>query len=233
MAGAIEEVAAGLWTWTARHPEWHPGEWGAEVRSWAALADRDLLLLDALLPADDAAREQVLSELDRVAGEAARVAILISIGYHTRSAAELNARYLEAGLRVGIHGPAAVTKRLGDGSEAEFTPIGPGAPLPGGAVAYSIGKPRRQETPIHLPSHSAILFGDSVADTPEGIRAWSERPIDARTEAFYRERFNPTLEPLVALGAERLLFTHGEPILRDGARLLAEGLAAGPWYRRG
>ena len=26
----------GLWRWTARHAEWHPGEWGAEVASFAA-----------------------------------------------------------------------------------------------------------------------------------------------------------------------------------------------------
>ena len=31
----VLEIAPGLWRWTARHAEWHPGEWGAEVASFA------------------------------------------------------------------------------------------------------------------------------------------------------------------------------------------------------
>src|SRR5919205_1009145 len=27
----IELLDDGLWAWRARHPEWHPGKWGAEV----------------------------------------------------------------------------------------------------------------------------------------------------------------------------------------------------------
>ena len=32
----MREVAPGLLYWTARHPDWHPGEFGAEVGSYAA-----------------------------------------------------------------------------------------------------------------------------------------------------------------------------------------------------
>jgi hypothetical protein len=50
----VQELAAGLWRWTARHGEWHPGEWGAQVASFALVAGDVLLLVDPLLPEDDA-----------------------------------------------------------------------------------------------------------------------------------------------------------------------------------
>ena len=34
----MRKLADGLWYWTARHPEWHPGEFGAEVASFALRA---------------------------------------------------------------------------------------------------------------------------------------------------------------------------------------------------
>ncbi len=67
MAGrvVIDEAAKGLWTWACTHPEWHPGEFGAEVRSWAARGDGGvLLLLDPLLPEPEDQREAVLAKLD-------------------------------------------------------------------------------------------------------------------------------------------------------------------------
>jgi hypothetical protein len=61
---------------------------------------------------------------------------------------------------------------------------------------------------------------------------WSERRLDADVERFYRERFNPTLEPLLELDPERVLVTHGEPVLSDGRARLRAAIAAGPWYHR-
>ena len=46
----MQELADGLWRWTARHPEWHPGSWGAEVACFAVDAGDVLLLIDPLLP---------------------------------------------------------------------------------------------------------------------------------------------------------------------------------------
>ncbi len=49
---------------------------------------------------------------------------------------------------------------------------------------------------------------------------------------FYRERFNPTLEPLLELDFDRVLVTHGAPVLQDGKEALRSALRAEPWYRR-
>ena len=41
----------------------------------------------------------------------------------------------------------------------------------------------------------------------------------------------PTLRPLAELDLERVLVTHGEPVLRAGARALAKALDAPAWRR--
>jgi energy-coupling factor transporter ATP-binding protein EcfA2 len=84
------ELAPGLWRWAARHPEWHPGRFGAEVASFALVVADELLLVDAPLPAEDPAH--VLDVLDQLA-VGRGVHCLITIGYHVRSAEELARRY--------------------------------------------------------------------------------------------------------------------------------------------
>ena len=221
----MEKLTDGLWRWTARHPEWHPGEFGAEVACFAAEADGTTLLIDPLLPADPG---PVLETIDAARGN--RLAILITIPYHVRDAEELWKRY-HGDAETTIHGHRACAKRLSDRSG--FEEVEPGAPLPGGVTAYTIGKPRRYELPLHLPSHDALVFGDAVAEWKGRLRVWATDRVDAKVERFYRDRFNPTLEPLLELGAENVLVTHGEPVMGGGTEALRKALAAKPWYHHG
>ncbi len=222
----MQNLTEGLWRWTARHPEWHPGEFGAEVACYAARAGDDItLLIDPLLPPDPAS---VLAVIDEALGE--RLAILITIPYHVRSAEELWNRYRERA-DTTIHGHLACAKRLNDRSA--FHEIDPAVPLPGGVTAHAIGKPRRYETPLHLPSHGALVFGDAVAESGGRLVVWSSEKVDAKVERFYRERFNPTLEPLLELDFDAVLATHGQPLMSDGKRALRTALEAKPWYHRG
>jgi glyoxylase-like metal-dependent hydrolase (beta-lactamase superfamily II) len=207
----LKQLADGLWRWTARHAEWHPGEWGSEVASFALDAGDATLLIDPLVQQPD--------QLDAIVTEP--VAILITIPYHTRSAEPLSERY-----GATIYGHRAVTTRLS--TAKRFREIG--GELPGGARAFAIGKPRRYETPIHLPSHRALAWGDAVVTTPEGdLRIWHPDKVDAKRARWYRERFVPTLAPLLELDLERILVTHGAPVLRGGSAALERALAAKPW----
>jgi hypothetical protein len=88
MAHIPDQLADGLWRWTARHPEWHPGEFGREVASFTVDTDGALLLVDPLLPPEP---EPVLELVEGLLGE--RLAILITIPYHVRSSEELWRRY--------------------------------------------------------------------------------------------------------------------------------------------
>jgi hypothetical protein len=221
----MERLTDGLWRWSARHPEWHPGEFGAEVASFAARAGDDTLLIDPLLPPEP---DDVLKGIDGALGD--RLAILITIPYHVRSAEQLWRRYA-GDAETTIHGHPAAAKRLDDRSA--FREIEPGVPLPGGVTAHAIGKPRRYETPLHLPSHDALVFGDAVAEVDGRLVVWTSKKVDAKVERFHRERFNPTLEPLLELDFDAVLVTHGQPLLGGGKRALRRALDAKPWYHRG
>jgi hypothetical protein len=225
MSHTPDQLADGLWRWTARHPEWHPGEFGREVASFAVDAQGALLLVDPLLPPEP---DAVLELVDGMLGE--RLAILITIPYHVRSSEELWRRY-RGRTDCSIRGHRACTKRLR--SRAGFREIELGVPLPGGVSALAIGRPRRQETPLYLPSHRALVFGDAVAEVDGELRVWATDRVDERRARWYHERFNPTLEPLFELDFDRVLVTHGQPVLSDGRGALRAALDARPWYRRG
>src|SRR5215212_5511959 len=119
----MQKLTDGLWRWTARHPEWHPGEFGAEVACFALEADEATLLVDPLVPDDPGPMVDALDGLVRE-----RVAIFITIPYHVRSSEELWRRY-RGEAETTIHGHRACTKRLKD--ESAFREILPGEPLPG------------------------------------------------------------------------------------------------------
>ena len=159
-----------------------------------------------------------------------RLAILITIPYHVRSAEELWRRY-RGEADVSIRGHPAVAKRLQD--RTGFRPIEPGAELPAGVSAHPIGKPRRQEMPLYIPSHRALAFGDAVVEVGGELKVWSTDHVDERRVRFHRERFNPTLEPVLELDEERVLVTHGRPVLEGGRDELRAALKARPWYHRG
>jgi hypothetical protein len=211
-----KELAPGLFHWTARHPEWHPGEFGAEVGSYAAVADTELLLIDPLEPPDDLLRE--------------RVSILITIGYHVRGAEELWKRW-GGDVPVKIYGPPQAGKRL---PAKAFTELKPGDEGPAGVRAFAIGRPVRGERPLWLPTHGALAFGDALVTNPDGeLRMWIQDPLNDDRAAFYRDRFVPTLAPLLELPVERVLVTHGAPVVEDAAAALRRAVAAPPWYHRG
>jgi len=224
MSSTPERLADGLWRWTARHPEWHPGEFGSEVASFAVATGDDLLLIDPLLAPES---QPVLDLVDELLGR--RLAILISIPYHVRSSEEIWRRYRDQ-TDCTIWGHAACAKRLGD--RAGFREIELGVPLPTGVSAHAIGRPRRQETPLYFPSQRALAFGDAVAEVDGELRVWSTGKVDDRRARWYRERFNPTLEPLLELEFDRVLVTHGQPVMADGRAELRAALAARPWYHR-
>ena len=119
----MQKLTDGLWRWTARHPEWHPGEFGAEVGCFAAQAGDTTLLIDPLLPPDP---QPVLDVVDEQVGD--RLAILITIPYHVRSSEELWRRYRKDA-ETTIHGHPACAKRLTD--KSAFSPIDTDEELPG------------------------------------------------------------------------------------------------------
>jgi glyoxylase-like metal-dependent hydrolase (beta-lactamase superfamily II) len=216
----VDELVPRLWHWTRRHPEWHPEGFGSVVGSYALIDDAGLVLVDPLVDGED---DPALGEIEsKAAGE---IRILITMGYHVRSA-ELIWKRLGA-KRTTIYGHRTCASRLEDASG--FTALEGGETLAGGVRAHSFGSPRRAELPFQLPSHRALAFGDVVVETGAGaLRIWAQ---NSAKQPWWDQRFIPTLLPLARLGVERVLVTHGTPVLKDGSAALDAAFAAGPWRR--
>jgi hypothetical protein len=208
-------VADGIWRWTARHPEWHPGEWGAEVASFLVHHGDATVLIDPLLAEGTAERLDPLIAGDVVVG--------VTIPYHVRSTAEAIARW--GGVAVGH--PALRRRLAGDVPFAEAVP---GAELPGGLRAHDIA--RTYERPLELPGLQALAFGDRIVGVDGRLRFWMQREPTEERRAWYRRVAVPQLVPLIDVDPERVLVTHGPPVLRNGRSALQEAIHGEPWYHR-
>lgn len=90
----VAEIAAGLWRWTARHPDWtEREEWPPDVGCVYYEAPGATVLIDPLVP-EGGDRERFYEALDRdVARRGLPVAILLTVPWHARSSADLTERY--------------------------------------------------------------------------------------------------------------------------------------------
>jgi glyoxylase-like metal-dependent hydrolase (beta-lactamase superfamily II) len=165
--------------------------------------------------------DELLSTLDEVVR--GRVRILVTTPFHVRQSELLWIRWRRQ-QEVTIFGHETCASRLNDRSG--FRPLVGGETLDGGVRTYSIGRPGGAEIPFELPSHRALAFGDTVLGIDEGLRIWPRKRDNP-----YEERLLPTLQPLADLDIERVLVTHGDPVLRDGASALVASLQVPPWTR--
>ena len=206
---SLDEVAPGLWRWGAARNGVPP-----TMSSYAVRDGEDTILVDPL----------AVDGLDEIVR--GRVRILVTTGFHVRGSGLLRERWRDLH-EVKIHGHEYCAMRLDDRSA--FRPLRGGETLDGGVRVHSFGRPRRAELWFELPSHRALACGDTLIEVAGELRVWPRhRDID---RAWYEGRFLPTLEPLTRLDVERVLVTHGEPVLRDGARELAAALERPPWSR--
>ena len=210
-----EQLADGVWRWHARHPEWHPAGFGSLVVCYAMEVPGGTLLIDPLVP--DGAWEAV----DALIGGRAEIAI--TMPYHLRSAEQAAERYSTA-----VHGHPACARRMRRPQLLR--------PLAGLAAvsAHPIGRPRRHETPLHVPARGALAFGDAVvgvAGRDGPLRMWTYTRLDARREAWYATTFAGTLRPLVDLGAQHILPTHGAAVIGGGSQTLARALGRPVWFQ--
>ena len=217
----MQEIRPNLWWWARPHPTWRPDGLGRVASSYLlTLADDHVVVVDPLIV------DGLLEHIGALDPE--RVTIAITIPYHVRDAEQVWQHLRGHGHHARITGHEAVRKRLG--SDDGFAGLSESGPV----QAHPIGRPRRQEHPVHVPEHAAIAFGDSLIVTPEGeLRIWAQGELDADRERWFAESFAPTVEPLVDLAPQVILATHGEPVTEDATGALRRALDAGPWYHPG
>jgi glyoxylase-like metal-dependent hydrolase (beta-lactamase superfamily II) len=207
----VQEVAPGLWRWTAWHEEWRH-----QVGCVYLERGGSVCLIDPLVPPEEP--ERFFAALDRdVARAGGPVHVLVTVFWHTRSARELAARY---GARVwaSARARAAVARRAGEVTD----PFRPGDALPAGIEARAT--PRGGEVVLYLPDAKAVVPGDVILGAAGGgLRLCPEGWLPAgKGHAELRE----TLRPLAALDVERVLVSHGEPVLERGGEALRALLLA-------
>ena len=214
----LDEVAPGLWRFTVTRNGLPP-----TMTAYVLRDSEDTILVDPLGAGET---EPLLAALDEIVRR--RVRILVTTPFHVRGSELLWRRWRDRH-EVTIFGHEYCATRLDDRSA--FRALRGGETLDGGVRAHPIGRPRRAEMPFELPSHRALAFGDTVLEIDGELRVWPRHRESEHRLTWYEQRFLPTLDPLTRLDVERVLVTHGEPVLQNGARELAASLTRPPWHR--
>ena len=196
MAG-VAEIVPGLRRWSASHEEWNE-----EVGSVAVATADGLVLIDPIAPP---------AALERPAH------VLLTVYWHGRAAGGLGAARVWAPRRSA--GPLR-TREI-----SVTDPFRAGDALPGGIQAFQT--PRVSEVAYWLPEHRALVVGDVLLGagakpnaTADVLRLCPERWLGAGTHDDLRAM----LRPLLDLPLERILVSHGDPVLTGGRQALADVL---------
>jgi glyoxylase-like metal-dependent hydrolase (beta-lactamase superfamily II) len=199
----LREVAPGLWYWTAPHPAWRGATgWPEDVGCVCYRATQATVLIDPLLPPGE--EEAFWSFVD---GLGLRVEVLLTASWHRRDAREVAQRY---GTTVWAHERA--------GQHLDF-PTRNDA-LPDGVDTFTPDGDREGQVAFYLREHEALVVAEFFMGTGNGFKLCPS-PTLHDLDAFHR-----SMRKLVDLEIERVLVAHGEPVLSDGRRRIAEALGA-------
>lgn len=207
----VVQVDGGLWIWRTLFREW-----GHAVGCVYLETPDAIVLIDPLVPEEPDEEARFWHALDRdVERCGVPVHVLVTVFWHTRSAARLVERY---GARVhAVTGArSAIARRAGIVHET----FRPGDPLPGGVIACPTS--RRNEVVYWIPAYGALVPGDVIlGDESGGLRlcpaSWLPRGQD---HALLRT----SLRPLLDLPVERVLVSHGTPVLEHAHPRLVRAL---------
>lgn len=197
---APTEIAPGLFRWTAPHPDWKPDATPGSGEDWGQMVGCVLFeASDALVLIDPLLpsedRDQFLHWLDdRVAGRP--VSVLTTIHWHARDREMLAEHYAANTTRAWNMVPRGVEPK----------------PIRGGG-----------ETMFWIPTVAALVSGDRLlGDSEGGLRVCPESWL-SRVQVD-RQGLAGLMAPLLELPIERVLVSHGEPVLSDGRAVLARAI---------
>jgi hypothetical protein len=218
----VIDLAPGLWIWRLEHPAWNEHcDWQEVVTCVCVDAEDERWLLDPLLPPYDAT--QVWDRL----GERPPTAVALLIPDHSRPT---YTQALDESGRSQMSSLDIVVERFGCGAFgpddwSDNTPpatklekILPGEALPGGLIPFR--DPRGwSETPLWLPEHKALVFGDALTERSGALRVWMSPTHD--------ERAIPDLRAMLDLPFERVIISHGAPL--HAREAFEQALERQPW----
>jgi len=174
-----------------------------------------IVLIDPLVPADEAAR--LWDALDRDLERAGKpLHVLVTVFWHVRSTPEIVERRA-ARVWAPTRGRAAIERRAGTVTDS----FRPGDALPARIEAFPTG--RATEVVFWLPEQRALVPGDVILGAEGGgLRLCPESWLPS---GVGHDRVSEALRPLLDLPIERVLVSHGEPVLARGRDALAAALS--------
>ncbi len=139
--------------------------------------------------------------------------VLVTVFWHARSTGDLRAKHVWAPRR-----SAQPLRNRGIDVTDVFSP---GDELPGGLQAFQTARP--SEVVYWLPAQRAVVPGDVLLGAGAKPRATNDRlrlcPEGWLGKATHDD-LRLSLRPLLDLPVQRVLVSHGKPVLRDGKRAL-------------
>ena len=197
----VDEIVPDLWRWTAPHPAWRPGAEPDSPDDWEEEVGSILYVAPEAAvfidPLVPRDEERFWRWADeRVAGR--NVAVLTTLLPHRRSRDQVARRYGASTSRAKRNLPAGVES----------------------IVLRGAG-----ETMFWLPEQRTLVPGDRILGAPDGgLRLCPESWL--YWVRVNREELRTLLQPLLELPIERVLVSHGLPVLRDGAAALRRCLSS-------
>jgi hypothetical protein len=198
----MNEIAPGLWHWTARHEHI-----GSEVSSYYLLSER--VLIDPMIPAEG---------IEWFEHNGAPEHVLLSNRHHDRHSWRLREAF-----GCSVHCVRNGMYELEGRGPVE--PFDFGDELPGGVVVHEVDAICPDETALHITGHGALACADGVIRSSAGdelafVPDWlMDEPED--TKRGLREAY----ERLLELDFDVLLLAHGQPVVSDGKRALRKFVA--------
>ena len=188
-------LADGLWRWTAPHPNWE---------NWPG-------------------HEREAREVGCVYYEAADATVLIDplvpAGEEPEFFRHLDSDVARRGLPVVILLTAEWHRRSADELAARYD-ARIGGPPPDGAEEIPIEGADERQVAYFIRPHAALVVAEVFAVDIHGELRICESPALER-----RDELETSLERITELPVERLLVSHGEPVLEDAKNRMAEALA--------
>lgn len=183
----IVDIRPGLWIWRARHPFWAKGDDYPPVVTSTFVESRGVrIVIDPLAPSLDC-----IGLWEKLDPSPPSVAI-VTMPDHVRDVDMFVRRYGAKPYGPMFFFPDQVPN-------SEITPIIAGTELPGGLVPLYDAR-GRNETPVYLPEHRTIVFGDALTEFEGELRVWDS--------PWHKKREIPALTEMLDIPFEHVIISH-------------------------
>jgi hypothetical protein len=194
----VNEIAPGLWHWTARHEHIH-----STVSSYYLVASA--VLIDPMIPADGLAWFEDHGSPEHV---------LLTNRHHDRHSWRLRDAF-----GCTVHCVRNGVYELEGRGPVE--PFDFGDELPGGVRVHEVDAICPDETALYIPSHRALACADGVVRSSDSdqLRFVSDSLMDDPVQT--KEELRQAYRGLLDLDFDLLLLAHGTPVVQDGKAALS------------